>query len=89
MITKISVFCQKIPEKTVVKDAYSPKKINKAVIWDKKQTFINQVKIFKLNFLSFPLTKLENLSVHQIKISRIFFFNEGFPYCLYLDGYIK
>ena len=66
MITKISVFCQKMPEKTVVKDAYSPKKINKAVIWDKKQTFINQVKIFKLNFLSFPLTKLENLSVHQI-----------------------
>ena len=51
-----------MPEKTVVKDAYSPKKINK----DKKQTFRNQVKIFKLNFLSSPLTKLENLSVHQI-----------------------
>ena len=55
-----------MPEKTVVKDAYSPKKINTTVIWDKKQTFRNQVKIFKLNFLSSPLTKLENLSVHQI-----------------------
>ena len=55
-----------MPEKTVVKDAYSPKKINKAVIWDNKQTFRNLVKIFKLNFLSSPLTKLKNLSVHQI-----------------------
>ena len=55
-----------MPERTVVKDAYSPKKINKAVIWDKKQTFRNQVKIFKLHFLSSPLTKLENLGVHQI-----------------------
>ena len=54
MITKTSVFCQKMPEKTVVKDAYSPKKINKAVIWDKKQTFRNQVKIFKSIF-SAPL----------------------------------
>ena len=67
MITKISVFCQKMPEKTVVKDAYSPKKINKAVICDKKQTFRNQVEIFKLNFLSSPLTKLEKLSAHQIE----------------------
>ena len=43
MITKTSVFCQKIPEKTEVKDANSPKKINKAVIWEKKQTFRNQL----------------------------------------------
>ena len=56
-----------MPEKTVVKDAYSPKKIEKAEVWDKKQTFINQVKIFKLNFISSPLTKMENLSVYQIK----------------------
>ena len=60
MITKTSVFCQKMPEKTVVKDAYSPKKIEKAEVWDKKQTFINQVEIFKLNFISSPLTKMES-----------------------------
>ena len=36
MITKTSDFCQKMPEKTVVKDAYSPQKIKKAVIWEKK-----------------------------------------------------
>ena len=56
-----------MPEKTVVKDAYSPKKINKAVIWDKKQTFRIQVKIFKLNFLSSPLPKLINLGAYQIE----------------------
>ena len=41
MIKKTSVFCQKMPEKTVVKDAYSPKKINKAVavIWDNKSSY--------------------------------------------------
>ena len=61
MNAKTSIFCQKMPEKTVVKDAYSPKKINTTVIWDKKQTFRNQVKIFKLNFLSSPLTKLNKI----------------------------
>ena len=67
MNTKTSDFCQKMPEKTVVKDAYSPQKIKKAVIWEKSQTFLDQVKIFRSNFLSFPLSKLENLSVHQIE----------------------
>ena len=38
MITKTSDFCQKMLEKTVVKDAYSPQKIKKAVIWGKNQT---------------------------------------------------
>ena len=33
MITKTSDFSQKMQEKTVVKDAYSPQKIKKAVIW--------------------------------------------------------
>ena len=56
-----------MPEKTVVKDSYSPQKIKKAVIWAKSQTFLDQVKIFKPIYLSFPLSKLENLSVHQIE----------------------
>ena len=32
MITKTSGFCQKMLEKTVIKDAYSHQKIKKAVI---------------------------------------------------------
>ena len=56
-----------MPEKTVVKDAYSAQKIKKAVIWAKSQTFLDQVKIYKLTYLSFLLSKLENLSAHQIE----------------------
>ena len=67
MNTKTSDFRQKMPEKTVVKDAYSAQKIKKAVIWAKSQTFLDQVKIFKPTYLSFLLSKMENLSAHQIE----------------------
>ena len=56
-----------MPEKTVVKDSYSPQKIKKAEIQAKSQTFLDQVKIFKPIYLSFHLPKLKNLSVHQIE----------------------
>ena len=47
MITKTSVFCQKMLEKTVVKDAYSPQKIKKAVIQPNVKTF--EIKLKSLN----------------------------------------
>ena len=75
MNTKTSDFRQKMPEKTVVKDAYSAQKIKKAVICAKSQTFWDQVQIFKPTYLSFLLSKLENLSAHQkencLRISKL------------------
>ena len=51
-------------EKKGFKDAYPSHTDNKLV---KKATFGFKVKIFNLNFHSFPLTNLENISAYQIE----------------------
>ena len=51
-------------EKKGFKDAYPSHTDDKLV---KKATFGFKVKIFNLNFHSFPLTNLENISAYQIE----------------------
>ena len=66
MITKTIDLFQLIPERERVKDAYSPQKDQKVSKFG--QFFLrDEVKIFKLNFLSSLLPKWENLGAYQIE----------------------
>ena len=67
MITKTHIFCQKVQEKNGVKD--TPKKLVKCT---NCHILRDQVKFFKLNFLSSPLPKLINLGAYQIEFPEFF-----------------
>ena len=64
MITKTPDFCLKMQKKQRFKDVSPPQKNKKPVKWI---IFRAQLKIFKPNFLSSPLSNLENLCANQIE----------------------